>query len=110
MPITTRLPLASIVQTQDPDICDALARLRTPPIVEEVQARRKAHWWSRRRPQTRYSVLWPLGETLLGPEWQLVNFYQEPPHTSINTVVPKALVLAYLYGCSVTRSHEERTP
>jgi hypothetical protein len=104
MPITTYAAVATIRQTQDPDICEALASLMRPPLVKEVHVAVQAHWWSHTRWQTCYSVLWPLGDTLLGPEWQIVNFYRDDAGASINTVVPKEVVLAYLYGCTTRGS------
>jgi hypothetical protein len=102
MPITTYAPLALILRTTDPDICEVLAGLPDGVIVQEVpQPITVWSWWERRTQlQVGYSVLWFIADTPLGPEWQIVNFYREPPHTSLNTVVSKELVLAYLYGCA----------
>jgi len=106
MPITTYLNQKTLKQATDQDICEALAALPQPPIVKEDVYRRSWAGWLRNRycTVTEYSVLWPLGDTLLGTEYQVVNFYRAPPHTSINTTVPKELVLAYLYGCAVHRN------
>lgn len=103
MPITTYLDPATIRHTTDKDICEALAALAQPPVVEEHSCRRShPSWWRNLyRAPTEYSVLWFIATTLLGEEYQVVNFYRPPPHTSSNTVVPKELVLAYLYGCAV---------
>jgi hypothetical protein len=113
MPITTYATLATMQQATDPEICAALETFRYPPVVEVHQVvTRKRHWWSRRQVKCLYSILWPLGETLLGHEWQIINFHRDASDTSINTVVPKELVLAYLYGCGAgerQHDHEETT-
>jgi hypothetical protein len=102
MPITTYAPLALILRTEDPDICEVLAQLPDRVIVKEVPQSVTAWslWERRTQLQVGYSVLWFLGDTPLGPEWQVVNFYREGSATRINTVVSKELVLAYLYGCA----------
>ena len=108
MAITTFAALADMCLATDTDILDALTSLHKPPIVEQWRVQLpKKHWWSSARYHILYTVLWPLGDTMLGPEWQVVNFYREDSGTSINTVVNKEMVLAYLYGCSVTRANEE---
>ena len=108
MPITTYARLGDLLQTTDPDICEVLAELRRAPVVREMPYRRQVQprgWWhfplcNRYRLEVGYSVLWHLHETPLGTEWQVMTFYRTDTGTSINTVVPKELVLAYLYGCA----------
>jgi hypothetical protein len=112
MPITMYASLGTMVQTTDPDLCVALESLTQRPVVQVHQVEAcKRHWWSRRRTQRLYSVLWPLGDTPLGHEWQVVSFYRERYNSTdsdVNTVVPKELVLAYLYGCGAgERQHNE---
>lgn len=110
MPITTYARLEDMLRTEDPDIVEALSGLPTTVIVKEVPLRAQYwHWWRQReRLDTGYSVLWFVGDTLLGPEWQVVNFYCEDTDTSINTVVSKALVLAYVYGIAAGQHHTVR--
>ena len=109
MPITTYARLENMLRTEDPDIVEALVGLPTTVIVKEVPLRVAYwRWWQHReRLDTGYSVLWFIGDTLLGPEWQVVNFYRDETGTSINTVVPKEIVLAYLYGCASRQARGE---
>ena len=107
MPITTYARLEDMLRTEDPDIVEAQNASQHLVVVKEVPMRYtvKPRWW--RFPLRNlyhlgvgYQVLHFLHDTPLGPEWQIVNFYREGTGTSINTTVPKEIVLAYLYGCA----------
>ena len=102
MPITTYHHRSDIHPAIDRDICEALSECHPAPLVSERRFSVKTRWWQRHRYECLYEILWPLSNAALDPldlhEYQIVNFYREPPYTSINTFVPKALVLAYLYG------------
>jgi hypothetical protein len=114
MPITTYARLQDILQTADTDIVEAqnaLKGLEGIVVVKEVPLRRSVmpKWWqfplfNRYRLEAGYQVLHFIADTSLGPEWQVINFYREGTGTSINTTVPKELVLAYLYGCTARRA------
>jgi hypothetical protein len=107
MPITTYARLEDLLVTEDTDIVEAQNALDHLVVVTEVPMRYavKPAWWpfplrSLYRLEVGYRVLHFITDTPLGPEWQVVNFYREGTGTSINTVVPKEIVLAYLYGCA----------
>jgi hypothetical protein len=106
MPVSTYIAPDDLAHASDPDIIETLACLTRPPIVNQTPVWVKRHWWSRAEAVTLYEVLWPLGQTLLGQEYQVVNFYRDDSENSINLVVPKSIVLAYLYGLSAG----QRTP
>jgi hypothetical protein len=107
MPITTYARLEDILRTEDPDIVEAQNASHHLVVVEEVPLHRSVmpRWWpfslcTHCRLEVGYQVLRFIADTPLGPEWQVMNFYLEGTGTSINTVVPKEIVLAYLYGCA----------
>ena len=114
MPITTYARLEDLLQTADTDIVEArnaLKGLEGLVVVKEVPMRFsvKPHWWTfplrnLYRLGAGYQVLRFIADTPLGPEWQIINFYREGTDTSINTVVPKEIVLAYLYGMATRRA------
>jgi hypothetical protein len=107
MPITTYARKEDLLQTTDPDICEALGVLCRAPVVKEVpvRVRRRGRTWWRVSPlAVGYSVLWYLWETPFGPEWQVVTLYRDGLTSS--TVITKELVLAYLSGCA---THQEES-
>lgn len=109
MPITTYARLEHMLQTTDPDICEALGVLRHPPVVKEIPRRLRTAWFPIYEITTAYSILWFLQDTPHSPEWQVVNFYRDSPATAhAGVVVTKELVLAYLYGCATQQ--REPTP
>jgi hypothetical protein len=111
MPITTYARLEDMLRTADKDIVEAQNALDHLVVVREVPMRYsvKPRWWTfplrnLYRLEVGYQVLHFIADTPLGPEWQVINFYREGTGTSINTTVPKEIVLAYLYGCAVRRA------
>lgn len=114
MAVTTFCVPDDLRHASDPDILEALAVCRRAPVVNTVPIWVRRHWWQRRQEETWYEVLWPLGTNAVldalgaGHEYQVVNFYEERTENSINLVVTKALVLAYLYGISAGEHTRER--
>jgi hypothetical protein len=116
MPVTIYARLEDLLQTTDPDIGAALAGLKRAPVVQEMphhHPHTPTRWWHfslcpRTPLEVGYRILWPIVETPLGREWQIVQFYRAVPTTpSTSTVVSKELVLAYLYGCAVDQERGE---
>jgi hypothetical protein len=107
MPITTYALRSALRRTTDPDLCAALLAVPGDICVTETPMRYavKPAWWqfplrSLYHLEVGYSVLRFVADTLAGPEWQVITFYREDTGTRLNTVVPKEIVLAYLYGCA----------
>ena len=101
MPVVIYAERASLRDTTDRDICEALAALRAQrmpvPIVEEfalIRARRT--WWRTPVPVVRYAVLWDLGRG----EYQIVGFHLDDDEKTddVGHSVRKRVILAYLNG------------
>ena len=77
------------------------------PLLDELSQRTGHQWVAQsylvkrlfRKPIWCWCLYQSLGTTLLGDEYQIINFYRDDTGTSINTCVPKELLVAFLYGC-----------
>lgn len=105
MPITTWLRENELNACQDKDIRELLAEI----LLESGEywfALPYAHstWGNILRyigalsspPKTHYSLFKQLDATT--NECQIMNFYLETSGTTLNTIVPKEMIIAYLYG------------
>ena len=76
------------------------------PLLEELSQLTGQQWVAQsypvkrrfHKPTLHWCLYKSLGATLLGDEYQVINFYRDNTGTSINTYVPKELIVAFLYG------------
>ena len=99
------MPMTTYFSQRDVDaITDDLV---LAPLLEELSQRTGRRWVAQsylvkrlfHKPMRSWCLYKSLGATLLGDEYQVINFYRDETGTSINTYVPKELLVAFLYGC-----------
>jgi heat shock protein HslJ len=85
------------IPTTDKHIDELLEKVREQTHedwqIDVVKIKKKRTFWSKPS-EPLYEIYFGIG----GSQYQMINFYVGNSQTSINTVVTKDLVMAYLYG------------
>jgi hypothetical protein len=104
MPATTWLRVDEYLRpTGNKMIDNTLGQLRTITgkdwRIEKHQTIKGHLWW--KHSADLFCLYLGVGDTPLGSEFQIINFYRDGTDWSINHYVPAELVVAYMFGACV---------